>query len=605
MTGMDALTVLRSVFGHQVFRPLQGAVIRHVIEGHSALVLMPTGGGKSLCYQVPSLVREGTGVIISPLIALMHEQVSALQQAGVSAACLNSDMNPAEQRRVERDFAQGTLDMLYVAPERLFQPRTAALLAETQIALFAIDEAHCVSQWGHDFRPEYLQLHQVMQHFPGVPRLALTATADEMSRREIASRLAIDPDHLFVGGFDRPNITYAIGERTDARRQLLQFVRSRHDGDAGIVYCLRRADVDNVAAWLRKQGLDAVAYHAGLDSAERHASQQRFINEEGVIVVATIAFGMGIDKPNVRFVVHLGLPKSLEAYYQETGRAGRDGLPADAWMIYNISDVVALRNLIRSGSAPAERKRVELQKFEALLALCEARVCRRKVLLEYFGDQYAGPCGRCDRCMDPPEVWDGTEAARKALSCIYRLRQRFGAAHVVDVLRGAATRKIRSFGHDTLSTYGIGRELSPAQWRSVLRQLLAMGVIDTDEEGLGILRLTPRARPILRGEETVELCRVGSRAARTLSQPSADVIGDEDADPKLFAYLRQQRLAIARESNLPPYVIFHDTTLKAMAARPPRDLAEFAQLPGVGDRKLEKYGARFLALIDRYRQSAA
>ncbi|MEO5338293.1 MAG: DNA helicase RecQ, partial [Magnetospirillum sp. WYHS-4] len=499
----SALRILRDVFGFPSFRGEQAAVIDHVAAGGDALVLMPTGGGKSLCYQVPALLRDGVAVVVSPLIALMRDQVEALRQLGVRAAALNSSLAYGESQAVERAMRAGGMDLVYVAPERLLSEPFLDLLDGCRIALFAIDEAHCVSQWGHDFRPEYRRLTVLHRRFPEVPRIALTATADGPTRREILEHLELEDGRAFVAGFDRPNIRYRIAAKTDARHQFLAFLKAEHAGEAGIVYCLSRAKVEEVAAWLRSQGLAALPYHAGLDKRERDAHQDRFLKEDGIVMVATVAFGMGIDKPDVRFVAHLDLPKSLEAYYQETGRAGRDGLPADAWMAYGIGDVVKLRQMIDGSEAPEERKRVERRKLDALLGFCETVRCRRQVLLEYFGEQRAEPCGNCDTCLEPVESFDGTEAARMALSAVYRTGQVFGAAHVIDVLLGGDTERIRKFGHDRLSTYGIGKAFKREEWRSIFRQLTALGLLEVDVDGHGGLRLGADTRPVLRGEQTV------------------------------------------------------------------------------------------------------
>ena len=594
-----ALQVLQRVFGFSSFRGLQQDVIDHTLSGGDSLVLMPTGGGKSLCYQLPALLRDGTAVVISPLIALMQDQVAALQQAGVRAECLNSALSYGAVRDIEARLRAGALDLLYVAPERLLGERTLALLDELQIALFAIDEAHCVSQWGHDFRPEYLQLSLLHERYPAAPRMALTATADAPTRREIAERLRLDRARWFVSGFDRPNIQYRVALKRSPREQLARLIDTEHRGDAGIVYCLSRDSVDKTAAWLRERGLDALPYHAGMGARDRAANQDRFVRGDGVVIVATIAFGMGIDKPDVRFVAHLNLPKSLEAYYQETGRAGRDGLPATAWMAYGLQDVIVLRQMVDGSEAGADRKRLEIRKLDALLGYCELTTCRRTALLTYFGDQRETPCGNCDNCLTPPESWDATEAARKALSCVYRTGQRFGAAYVVDVLRGRGDDRIRRFGHDRLPTFGIGADIDARQWRSVLRQLVARGLLQVDIDGYGGLKLTPAARPVLRGEEVVELRRdtLPAGAARRKRAPAAAGSGP----PALFDALRARRRDLAQEQSVPPYVIFHDSTLQAMAAEQPVTLDEMEVLPGIGAKKLERYGEIFLRVITEYR----
>src|ERR1035437_3808074 len=505
-----ALSLLTTVFGYPAFRGAQTEIIEHVASGGDALVLMPTGGGKSLCYQIPALMREGCAVVVSPLIALMQDQVAALTEAGVNAAVLNSSLDAQAAYQTERDFTAGRLDLLYVAPERLVTPRFLGLLSRTKLALFAIDEAHCVSQWGHDFRPEYIQLSKLHERYPNIPRIALTATADELTRQEIINRLGLTTAEIFVSSFDRPNIRYSVIERDNPRKQLLAFLAD-HRGEAGIVYCLSRRKVDETAIWLGEQGVDALPYHAGLSAEMRQRHQQRFLREDGVVMVATIAFGMGIDKPDVRFVAHLDLPKSLEAYYQETGRAGRDGEPSEAWMTYGLNDVVIHRQMIEESPSPLEQKRVERQKLDAMLAYCESAQFRRVVLLNYFGEE-AVPCGNCDVCIDPPQVWDGTVAAQKALSAALRTGQRFGAGHLIDILRGKATDKVKQFGHDSLPTFGVGADFDDMGWRSVFRQLLASGLLETDVQAYGALKLTDAARPVLKGETTLTLRRHIARA---------------------------------------------------------------------------------------------
>ncbi|MCP5155262.1 MAG: DNA helicase RecQ [Ectothiorhodospiraceae bacterium] len=588
--------ILRHVFGYDAFRDPQEAIVDHLVAGGDALVLMPTGGGKSLCYQIPALVRPGVGVVVSPLIALMHDQVAALRQAGVRAAALNSTLELEEVREIEASLRAGRLDLLYVAPERLLGERTLALLDEVRIALFAIDEAHCVSQWGHDFRPEYLQLAVLGERWPGVPRVALTATADEPTRREIAERLGLGDARRFVSGFDRPNIRYRVVAKRSAREQLRAFLDADHRGDAGIVYCLSRRKVEETAAWLRQQGFDALPYHAGMSAEERNLHQDAFLREEGVVIVATIAFGMGIDKPNVRFVAHLDLPKSVEAYYQETGRAGRDGLPADAWMAYGLQDVITLRQMVEGSDADDARKRLEMRKLDAMLGYCELTGCRRQTLLRYFGENPTEPCGNCDNCLEPPQVWDATEAARKALSCVWRTGQRFGAGHVIDVLMGKDSERVRGLGHDRLSTFAIGADVDVATWRSVFRQLVARGFLAVDVEGYGTLRLTEESRPVLRGEVAMSLRRDAIRGparARSRAAPADDGM----RSGPLWEALREHRRGLAASQGVPPYVIFHDATLAQMAAQCPTTLAAFADLPGVGDKKLERYGESFLAVI--------
>jgi ATP-dependent DNA helicase RecQ len=594
--GDAAREVLRGVFGYDSFLPGQEEVIRELVGGEDALVLMPTGGGKSLCYQIPAIVRAGTGIVVSPLIALMQDQVATLRQAGVRAAFLNSMLALDEARRVERELVKGELDLLYVAPERLMTEWMLKLLERSRLALFAIDEAHCVSQWGHDFRPEYLQLSALHERFPEVPRIALTATADAPTRREIVERLDLGRARAFIRGFDRPNICYRITGKRSGREQLLRFLESEHRGDAGIVYCLSRRKVDEVAGWLAERGWPAVPYHAGLTKEVRQLHQKRFVEEEGVIVVATIAFGMGIDKPNVRFVAHLDLPKSIEAYYQETGRGGRDGLPADAWMTYGLQDVILLRRMLEESDADEGRKRVERQKLEALLGFCEITTCRRQAMLAYFDDQLPGPCGNCDTCLEPPETWDGTEAAQKALSCVYRSGQRFGVSYLIDVLVGKSNERIVRFGHDQLSTFGIGGELDARQWRSVFRQLVARGLLTVDVEGFGSLRLTDESRPVLRGEERIELRREERPPSRKRASRAPSRLG-VDKSSTLWNALRELRQELAKRQGVPPYVIFHDKTLAQMVELRPRTSAEFGELSGVGERKLARYADAFLAVI--------
>ena len=597
-----ALKILHSVFGYESFRAPQAEVIGTLMAGGDALVLMPTGGGKSLCFQIPAIARAGTGIVISPLIALMQDQVAALKQAGVRAAFLNSTLDAGQARAIEAQLLRGELDLLYVAPERLMTERTLDLLARAELALFAIDEAHCVSQWGHDFRPEYIQLSVLHERFPEVPRIALTATADEPTRREIIARLGLGNARVFISGFDRPNIRYRIRQSNggdSAREQLLRFIRTEHTGDAGIVYCLSRKRVEEIAEWLARQGLTALPYHAGLPADVRERNQSRFLNEEGVIIVATIAFGMGIDKPNVRFVAHLNLPKSIEAYYQETGRAGRDGLPADAWMIYGLQDVITLRQMLESSESDDAHKRVERHKLDAMLGLCELTSCRRQALLAYFADPMPAPCGNCDICLEPPETWDASVPAQKALSCVHRSGQRFGVNYLIDVLLGKDDERIQRFGHDKLSTFGIGQEQSQQEWRGVFRQLIARGLLAVDLEGHGGLRLTDAARPVLRGETRLMLRRDAkpekAKKARTARAPHGAFTSEADAP--LWQALRARRLELARAQGVPPYVVFHDATLAAMVERRPRTLEELAHISGVGERKLAAYGADFLRVI--------
>ncbi len=596
----DIREVLRRTFGYPGFLGQQEAVIEHTVAGGDSLVLMPTGGGKSLCYQIPAIVREGVGVVVSPLIALMRDQVEGLRQAGVRAAFLNSTLSYREVLEVEAAAERGLLDLLYVAPERLLGERTLELLARTRLALFAIDEAHCVSQWGHDFRPEYLQLSELRNRFADVPRIALTATADEPTRREIVHRLGLGRAAMFVSGFDRPNIRYAVVPKNRARRQLKRFLEERHPGHAGIVYCLSRSRVDDTAEWLRGIGVDALPYHAGLGAAVRRRNQDRFQREEGVVMVATIAFGMGIDKPDVRFVAHLDLPKSIEAYYQETGRAGRDGEPADAWMVYGLQEVVALRQMVEGSKAGEMRKRLEVRKLDAILGYCELTTCRRQTLLAYFGETPSGSCGNCDNCLTPVAAWDATEASQKALSCVYRTGQMFGAGYLIDVLRGLGNERIRRFGHDRIPTHGVGADLDPYRWRSVFRQLVAQGLLSVDMEGYGSLRLTEASWPVLRGEEEVLMRRDlrPARAARKRKPKETPPPPDPATwDESLWEALRTRRTELAKAQAVPPYVIFHDSTLRDMVHRRPRTREEFARLSGVGEAKLSRYGDEFLAVI--------
>ncbi len=595
------LDILQHTFGYSAFRPPQDRIIDHLVGGGDALVLMPTGGGKSLCYQIPALVRSGTGVVVSPLIALMQDQVAALTQYGVRAAFLNSTLTAQQAQAVEVQLLRGELDLLYVAPERLLLPRTLELLERAKLALFAIDEAHCVSQWGHDFRPEYIQLSVLHQRFPQVPRIALTATADEPTRKEIIERLALDDAAQFIAGFDRPNIRYRIAEGDGSgRERLLRFIREEHSGEAGIVYCLSRKRVDEVAAWLATQGVKALPYHAGMNGEARQQNQQRFLREDAIVMVATIAFGMGIDKPDVRFVAHLNLPKSVEAYYQETGRAGRDGLPADAWMVYGLQDVITLRQMQATSEADETHKRVERQKLDAMLGLCELTTCRRQALLRYFGDELHEPCGNCDTCLQPPETWDATVSAQKALSCVHRTGQRFGVSYLVDVLLGKEHERIRQFGHDQVSTFGIGSELSANEWKTIYRQLIARGLLTVDIEGHGGLRLTEASRSVLRGEQQLMLRKALKPTKKKATRSSAERSLVGDADRALWQALREKRRALAEEQGVPAYVIFHDATLMEMVSRRPQSREQLAQISGVGDRKLEAYGDDFLAILHEH-----
>ncbi len=613
------LAILADVFGYNAFRGAQREIVEHLIGGGDALVLMPTGGGKSLCYQVPAIARHragrGVALVVSPLIALMHDQVGALEEAGVHAAFLNSTLSFEQVQRIEREMMSGRLVLLYVAPERLTTPRMLAQLDSLDerglLSLFAIDEAHCVSQWGHDFREDYLALNVLHERYPRVPRIALTATADELTRADIIERLALDEARVFISSFDRPNIRYTVVEKDDARRQLLRFLRDEHEGDAGIVYCQSRRKVDETAAWLCTQGIDALAYHAGLDAEQRRAHQDRFLREDGIVMVATIAFGMGIDKPDVRFVAHLDLPKNIESYYQETGRAGRDGLPADAWMAYGLADVVNQRRMIDEGPADDEYKRAQRGKLDALLALAEAHDCRRVRLLAYFGEA-SGACApaqnACDNCLHPPATWDASEAARKALSCIYRFHQnggqRFGVGHLIDVLRGKTTEKVAQYGHETLSTYGVGRETGEAQWRAVIRQLIALGYVHSEGE-YGTLVLDASARDVLRGEVAIRLRVASEKSARGKTagkgtrgtRASRSPLSLDADEQQRFAALKAWRADVAREHNLPAYLVFNDATLAQMAQAVPETLDDLAQVSGVGAKKLEAYGRAILRVL--------
>ncbi|MBL1269138.1 MAG: DNA helicase RecQ [Halomonas sp.] len=598
-THPTALKVLQEVFGYDSFRGPQQAIIEHVMAGGDALVLMPTGGGKSLCYQIPALLRDGTAIVVSPLIALMQDQVAALEQNGVRAAYLNSSLDYHEAVEVENRLRADELDLLYVAPERLATARMQMLLEQTRIALFAIDEAHCVSQWGHDFRPEYRQLSQLHQRFPQVPRIALTATADVPTRGDIMEHLQLQEAALYNSGFDRPNIRYHIAENQgNAKEQLLRFIREHHDGEAGIVYCLSRRKVEETAIWLERQGLTALPYHAGLPPEQRQHHQTRFLREDGVVVVATIAFGMGIDKPDVRFVAHLNLPKSIEAYYQETGRAGRDGLPADAWMAYGLQDVITLRQMQQDSSAADHQKRIEQQKLDAMLGLCEIISCRRQALLHYFGDHLDAPCDNCDNCLTPPETWEATVAAQKALSCVYRTEQRFGVTYLVDVLLGKSNERITRFGHDQLSTYGIGKDLSASEWKALFRQLIASGFLSVDMEGHGGIKLTANAKPVLRGEQSLTLRKPSNKPskAKTARRGSKGASAPQGHGP-LWEALRQHRKELAEAQGVPAYVIFHDATLAEMVEQKPQSLDALGAISGIGARKLADYGEGFLDVI--------
>lgn len=593
------LAILQNTFGYDAFRGHQEAIVRTLVAGNNALVLMPTGGGKSLCYQIPALARPGCAVVISPLIALMHDQVEALRAVGVNAGFLNSTLSFEEVQATERAVLTGQLKLLYIAPERLVQPRTLQLLQRANINLFAIDEAHCVAQWGHDFRADYLQLSLLIEQFPHVPRVALTATADERTQAEIAHRLGLTEAEHFVSSFDRPNIQYRITEKNRAREQLLRFIQHEHPGQAGIVYCLSRRKVEDTANWLSNKGIRALPYHAGMSAENRALHQQQFLQEENIVMVATIAFGMGIDKPDVRFVAHLDIPKSIESYYQETGRAGRDGQPSTAWMSYGFDDVVMLQKMLDDSNGSEEHKRKEHHKLQAMLGLCESTTCRRQLLLRYFGEDAEGQCGNCDNCLHPPATWDATVAVQKALSCIHRTGQRFGVNHLVQVLRGASSQRLIELGHHQLSTYGIGKDLSTNMWRSVYRQLVALKLVHVNLDAYGALQLTEACRPVLRGEETIYL-RLDKQpvvnTARRRTQ-AADLHPDDD---KLFQALRGLRSRLAKASNIPVYIVFNDQTLVQMAEERPLTEQEMLGISGVGQTKLERYGTDFMEVIHRH-----
>lgn len=593
-----AQSILQSTFGYEAFREPQGEIINELEQGRDAFVLMPTGGGKSLCYQIPALLREGTAIIVSPLIALMQDQVEALQQLGIKAAYLNSTLKVGEARQVEQQLLNNELDLLYVAPERLLNTTMLSLLERCHIALFAIDEAHCVSQWGHDFRPEYQKLRVLHERFPAVPRIALTATADQRTRDEIISQLQLEKARVFINSFDRPNIHYAISEGNNPKLRMWRFIQENHPQDAGIVYCLSRKKVEATAEWLSEQGRIALPYHAGLSQEVRQKNQQRFLRDEGVIIVATIAFGMGIDKPDVRFVAHLSLPKSIEAYYQETGRAGRDGEPANAWMAYGLQDVLTLRQFMQNSNADEAHKRVEHNKLESMLGLCELIACRRQALLDYFDERLEQPCGACDNCTTPPEQWDGSEAAQKILSSIYRTGQRFGVNYIIDVLMGKADDRTRQNSHDQLSTFGIGKEFSMMEWRTIFRQLIALGFINVEAESHGSLKLTEKCRPVLRGEQTLALRKQTKEEKLATEHKKKSPVRPQD-EP-LWDALRTLRTQLAEDSGVPPYVIFHDATLQEMIKKRPSEIADMRYISGVGDQKIKRYGKVFLAEIAKY-----
>ncbi len=593
-----ALSILKNTFGYDEFRGQQADIISQAIAGEDVLVLMPTGGGKSLCYQIPALVRQGVGVVISPLIALMQDQVDALAQLGLNARFLNSTLTNEQVSDIEQQLSKGSIDMLYIAPERLIKPRTLSLLAQLQISLFAIDEAHCVSQWGHDFRGDYLQLTLLAQKFPNVPRMALTATANEQTKQEIITRLKLETAKKYVSGFDRPNIQYHISHKDNVKKQLVNFIKNNHANDSGIVYCLSRKRVESFAQYLSQQGFTALPYHAGLSSELREQHQKRFLREDNIIIVATIAFGMGIDKPDVRFVVHIDLPKSIEAYYQETGRAGRDGLPSSAWMIYGLQDVVFLKQMMQESQANEQFKHAERNKLEAMLGLCEVTGCRRKVILNYFNEPTSDYCGNCDNCLVPVETWDGAVAAQKALSTVYRSEQRFGVIHLIDILLGSNNQKIKQFGHQNLSTYGIGKELDASTWRSVFRQLVVHGYLAVDANNYGALKLCDSCRPLLNGKQGLALRKDVVKSIETdKSQNKSQKVAIEEVDKPLWLKLKACRKRLADENNVPAFVVFSDATLKEMVTYQPTNQKQMLKITGVGITKFERFGVHFLNIL--------
>lgn len=599
----QALHLLQTVFGYPAFRSQQAQIVDHVVNGGDALVLMPTGGGKSLCYQIPALIRHGVGIVVSPLIALMQDQVDALAEVGVRAAFLNSTQSFDEALRIEKLMRAGELDLVYIAPERLMTQRCLELLSVTPLALFAIDEAHCVSQWGHDFRPEYIKLSVLHERFPDVPRIALTATADQQTRDEIIHRLQLEDALQFVSSFDRPNIRYQIVEKANGKKQLLDFIQAQHSGDAGIVYCLSRKKVEEMAEFLNENGITALPYHAGMEQSERYRNQARFLREDGIVMTATIAFGMGIDKPDVRFVAHLDLPKSIEGYYQETGRAGRDGATANAWMAYGLQDVVQQRRMIDESEANETYKRILGAKLDAMLGLCETLNCRRVHILDYFGQQ-SEACGNCDTCLSPPISFDGSVAAQKILSTIYRVDQRFAAGHVIDVIRGIDTDRVKQWRHDQLSTYGIGSDKSEAEWRALLRQMIALGLVSVDYENFSSLKLTEESRAVLRGEAKVQLrqYKKAEKAVKHKRQSAKDFAEAnlDDLEQKIFERLRWWRVETAKAHNTAAFIIFHDSTLREIAKAKPRSLEDLRGVTGVGAKKLESYGEELVSLIAEF-----
>ncbi|MGE8211949.1 DNA helicase RecQ [Stenotrophomonas sp.] len=596
MSQSPAQQLLSSVFGYDSFRGDQQAIVEHVASGHDALVLMPTGGGKSLCYQIPALLRDGCGIVISPLIALMQDQVEALRQVGVRAEFLNSTLDADTAARVERALLAGELELLYVAPERLLTGRFLSLLGRAQVALFAIDEAHCVSQWGHDFRPEYRQLTVLHERWPQIPRIALTATADPPTQREIAERLDLSQARHFVSSFDRPNIRYTVVQKDNAKRQLLAFLGNHRD-EAGIVYCMSRRKVEETAQYLCEQGMRALPYHAGMPAEVRAANQRRFLHEDGIVMCATIAFGMGIDKPDVRFVAHTDLPKSMEGYYQETGRAGRDGEPAEAWLCYGLGDVVLLKQMIEQSEAGEERKQLERSKLDHLLGYCESMQCRRQVLLAGFGETYPQPCGNCDNCLTPPAAWDATVPAQKALSCVYRSGQRFGVGHLIDILRGSDSERMRQLGHDQLSTYGIGKDLDARNWRGVFRQLVAASLLEVDPEAHGGLKLTDASRDVLKGRRQMMMRRESPASRERERGGPRTGLPVQAEDLALFNALRGLRAELAREQNVPAFVIFHDSTLRNIAEQRPTSIDALGRVGGIGGSKLARYGERLVEIV--------
>jgi len=596
---LSPIEILQQTFGYNNFRPPQDEIINQLINKQDCLVIMPTGGGKSLCFQIPALTMPGMAVVISPLIALMQDQVTSLQQLGIQAAYINSSLSISEANQVEQQVSNNQLDILYIAPERILQQRTINLLNQAQIALFAIDEAHCVSQWGHDFRPDYVKLEKLPELFPHIPRVALTATADNHTQKEIILRLKLEQAKHFICGFDRPNIHYRIQLKQNPKQQLLQFIKQEYPNDTGIVYCMSRKRVDTTAQWLQQQGFKALAYHAGMSTQQRQQNQQVFLQQENIIMVATIAFGMGIDKPDVRFVAHLDLPKSIESYYQETGRAGRDGLDATAWMVYGLQDIILLRQMASDSTAPDFIKQIEYQRLEALLGLCEATSCRRNIILNYFGETQQVPCGNCDICVQPVETWDATIVAQKALSCVYRSEQRFGVNHLIDILLGNSNDKVQRFGHQHISTFGIGLELNQGQWRSVYRQLIALGMLSADMNNYGALKLTEKSRQVLKGELDI-LLRKDLKHKPTTNQTRKPFNKTliEDSNKELWEALRSCRSQIAKEQEIAPFMVFHDATLMEMIDLRPQNKQQFRQLSGVGEHKLDKYSNEFLAIIN-------